>query len=60
MRADPRAPELALMLRIVAQRCAMPARQLVDEPEAGVVTRMCVLVVGIAEANDELEGGSGH
>src|SRR5262245_12020756 len=60
MPADPRARELALMLRFVAQRGAMAARQLVDEPEAGVVTRVRVLVVGIAETDDELEWSSGH
>src|SRR4051794_11510695 len=40
---------------LVAQRCAGVARQLVDEPEARVMTRRGVLGARIAQANDQLD-----
>src|SRR4051812_23358323 len=52
---DACARELSLVLALVAERAAMTARELVDEPEARVVTRARVLGTRVAETDDELE-----
>jgi len=49
-----------MMARLEAKRAAVAARQLLDKPEARVVTRARVLLAGIAETNDELERQTRH
>ena len=49
-----------LVFALDAKRAAVPARQLVHEPEAGVVARARVLGARIAEPDDELECVAGH
>ena len=58
--ADPHPRELRLVLALVAERAAMAARQLIHQPEAGVVTRARVVGPGIAETHDELESVASH
>ena len=57
---DANTRELALMLRLEPKRAAMPPRQLIDEPEPGVVARARVLGLRIAETNDEFERNASH
>ncbi len=58
--ADPHARELRLVLGFVAERAAVAARQLIRQPEAGVVTRARVVGPGIAETHDELDDVASH
>ena len=58
--ADARARQLALVARLAAEHRAVTLRQLVHEPEAGVVTRARVLGARVAEPDDQLERLAGH
>ena len=58
--ADAHARELRLVFALVAKRAAVAARQLIHQPEAGVVARARVLGARIAEPDDELESVAGH
>src|SRR5688572_2479533 len=58
--ADSHAREFRLVLALGAEGAAMPARQLVHQPEAGVVARACVFGPGIAQPDNDLEWMAWH
>jgi hypothetical protein len=52
--------ELRLVFAFAAKGAAVPARQFVDQPEAGVVPRARILGSRIAQPDDEFENVAGH
>src|SRR5262245_1968144 len=49
------AGEMALMLRLVAERSAMPPRELIHEPEPSVMPSTQILGIWVSKSNDEFE-----